>query len=301
MINIIIFEPVTKEGYEMKQDICALCYMGIWWRQRACLWSILTTFMLFPFIVSAQTQRALLVGISDYKSHPQNTGWDNIHGAEDAQLVNEALKKQGFEDIVMLLDSEATHNHIVEEFHQLAKRTKEGDTLLFFFSGHGQPFEDLDGDEGVEDGWDESLVPYDAPSSYSKGEYEGEHHITDDQLYLLMLSLRRAAGPQGMIYSLLDACYSGSLMRGDEETEPTSHIRTSILGFCINGYRPFIPARTCRTYRQLESLKGCAPLIALEASMPHQSNREIIVGDKSYGPLCYHVVEVLKKQISYQQ
>ena len=278
----------------MKQNIRTF-FIGTL-RQGGYLLCILTALIFFPFVVNAQTRRALLVGISDYKSCPLNTGWNNLHGADDARMVNEALKKQGFDDIVILLDREATHHHIVYEFHQLAKRTKKGDTLFFLFSGHGQPFEDLDGDEGEEDGWDESLVPYDASTSYSKGEYEGEHHITDDQLYQFMLSLRRAAGAQGMVYLLLDACYSGSGMRGDEETESIPNVRPSILGFCINGYRPFIPLRTRQPYRRLDVIKDSAPLIALEASMPHQSNREIKIGDKAYGPLCYHVAEVLKMQ-----
>ena len=52
---------------------------------------------------------------------------------------------------------------------------KVGDIVYLHFSTHGQPFEDLSGDE--DDGWDESIVPVDAPIEYSKGKYEGENHL----------------------------------------------------------------------------------------------------------------------------
>ena len=256
------------------------------------IWMVLL--LLLPAILGAQTRRALLVGISDYKSCTMDTGWENIHGADDAGMMKEALSGRGFSDIVMLLDDAATHERIVKEFDALTKRTEPGDTLIFLFSGHGQPFEDLDGDEGKEDGWDESIVPYDAPMVYMKGEYEGEHHITDDQLHEFMLSLRRAAGPSGMVYSLLDACYSGSCMRGDEE--PKAEMHRSIVGFYVTGYRPFTPVRKRCSHRELEATEGCAPIIALEAAMPHQRNREIKVGDKFYGPLCYYVAQVLSQE-----
>ena len=259
------------------------------------IWSMLL--MLLPVSLTAQTRRALLVGISDYKSSPIATGWENIHGADDVRMMQETLDGRGFADIVTLLDSGATHDRIVKELDALAGRTNSGDTVVFLFSGHGQPFEDLDGDEGKDDGWDESIVPYDAPMFYTKGVYEGEHHITDDQLHELMLHLRRAAGPQGMMYVLLDACYSGSGMRGDEDDEePTTEKHRSIVGFCVTRYRPFTPVRTRSSHRELEAIAGCAPIIALEAAMPHQRNREIKVGDRFYGPLCYYVAEVLKQQ-----
>ena len=49
---------------------------------------------------------------------------------------------------------------------------KSGDIVYLHFSCHGQPVEDLDGDE--KDGWDESIVPYDAWKKPISGIYDGK-------------------------------------------------------------------------------------------------------------------------------
>ena len=69
-----------------------------------------------------------------------------------------------------------------------------GDIIYLHFSCHGQPIEDIDGDE--DDGWDEALIPFDAKKKYQKGTYTGENHITDDELnsYLKRLTLESIFG-----------------------------------------------------------------------------------------------------------
>ena len=249
-----------------------------------------------PQSLWAQQKRALLIGISNYASNP-DTGWENLHAANDVRLLAATLQAQQFTDLTLLVDQQATHQHILEEIQALARRTQPGDTLVFHFSGHGQPFEDLDGDEGTQDGWDESLVPYDAPMLYSPGQYEGEHHITDDQLYQYLLQLRKKAGKKGSVVALIDACYAGSGMRGDEDESPSQEPITHrpIVGFCITGYKPFTPARNRQSFRQLPTLPDHAPLIAIEAGLPHQKSREIKVGDTFYGPLSYYVARSLQQ------
>ena len=106
----------------------------------------------------SQEKRALLVGISDYNQAVQ-VPWNNIHGANDVALLLPTLKKQGFRTITLRNES-ATAQNIRKNLKSLAETCHQGDTVFLHFSCHGQPFEDMDGDEA--DGWDESLVPYDA-------------------------------------------------------------------------------------------------------------------------------------------
>lgn len=243
-----------------------------------------------PLNLQAQQKRALVVGISDYESAGDLNVWPNIHGTNDACMMEESLRNQGFQKMTVLLDKEATFQRILNEFELLEQQTQLGDTVLFHFSGHGQPFEDVDGDEGADDGWDESIVPYDAGRYFEKGVYEGQHHITDDRLYGLLDKVRRKAGPKGMVYAIIDACFSGSAMRGDEDGSRKS----TVVGFCVNGYKEFSPKVVRNSFRLLQSSVHCADLIALESSLPYRRTREIKVGNEFYGPLTFYTVQSWK-------
>ena len=140
---------------------------------------ILVVALAFASTASAQAKRALLVGISNYSSNSA-TQWTDIHGANDVELIAATLKSQRF-SIAKVTNKQATAKRIRKELTSLVRSCRAGDVVYIHFSGHGQPFEDKSGDEN--DGWDESIIPYDAHKAYSKGRYEGSNHILDDELY----------------------------------------------------------------------------------------------------------------------
>ena len=98
----------------------------------------------------ATTKRALLVGISNYGQSGANS-WNDIHGANDVELISKTLKKQDFK-IITITNKNATARRIRKELKSLSNSCRKGDVVYIHFSCHGQPFEDLDGDE--EDGKD---------------------------------------------------------------------------------------------------------------------------------------------------
>ena len=55
---------------------------------------ILALLTVLPFIGNAQRKRAFMVGISKYHTNGYRV-WDNIHGAEDVQLLTPELEKKG--------------------------------------------------------------------------------------------------------------------------------------------------------------------------------------------------------------
>lgn len=73
---------------------------------------------------------------------------------------------------------------------------------------------DVNGDE--DDGWDETLVPYDAQQSYSD-DYRGENHLTDDEIGEWLTKIRQRIGSDGQILVVVDACHSGDSSRGDND------------------------------------------------------------------------------------
>lgn len=208
--------------------------------RRVCtiLFVILSVLCLSWPLASMAKKRALLIGISHYpqttKSNPCT--WTNIHGSNDVRLLRGTLQKQGFR-ITTLTNAQATASHIRRALKRLCQQAAKGDMVVIHFSGHGQPFEDLSGDEA--DGWDEAIVPYDAKKCYSRT-YTGRCHIIDDELERYINSLRTTVGPRGFVYVMLDACHMGGASRGESETDSAACARGTNVGFSPNG-RTYIP------------------------------------------------------------
>lgn len=247
---------------------------------------IILTICFYGFSIGlSQNKRALLIGISDYgqSETSSSTDWCNIHGANDINLLEPTLKNQGFK-VEKLSDKRATASAIRKKFQQFEKSIKPGDLIYLHFSCHGQPFEDLSGDE--EDGWDEALIPYDAKMIYSEGSYEGKNHILDDEIHDLLFSLRKKAGRSGMVYVIVDACHAGSFERGEEEDEV--YLRGTTRGFSKTN-KPYHPKIDSRPNISVEKNPDMSDICLLEACRSYQSNYEIKQEGKFYGPLSYYV------------
>lgn len=245
----------------------------------------------------SQTKRAVVVGISEYQQIGENA-WTAIHGANDADLIVPVLKKQGFKT-VKICNKAATAYKIRREMASLITSCRKGDIVYLHFSCHGQPFEDLNGDE--EDGWDESIIPYDAGMVYVKGKYEGANHITDDELHSVFQQLQRAVGENGFVCVVIDACHAGGALRSESEMdndEDVFYFRGTKTGFSPQG-KEFRPRINSKGNFQIPLEAGMANIAILEACRSYQSNYEIKQSGNYYGPLSYCVSQVLtKKNIS---
>lgn len=249
--------------------------------------NILLLILFFSLNLYSQEKYAFLVGISDYGNEKEAPyKWTNINGTNDVRLLKPLLEKQGFRTIT-LMDSKATYSAIIKEMNKLTLKCKKGDYVYIHFSCHGQPFEDQNGDE--DDGWDESIVPVDAGMIYKKGLYEGENHIIDDDLLVMMSKIRSKVGNTGVIYVVLDACHAGTSFRGDEEDV----VRGTNYGFSVEGKR-YRPTRIeKKNHYQMKSISGYAPIIYLEACRPYQKNVEIVEKGVNYGGLSYYISRIL--------
>ncbi len=252
-------------------------------------------FLAFLFIegqtLHAETKRALLVGISDYGNADEDPyKWMNISGANDITLLAPLFKEQGFE-VTSLVDNQASHSGITKALDKLVKKGKKGDIVYIHFSMHGQPFEDLNGDE--EDGWDEALIPVDAQMQYSKGVYEGDNHLLDDELEAYFDKLRSKIGPTGQLYVVLDACHSGTASRGDDD-----HVRGTREGF-TRSEKNYTPDRTTETndYFTVSTKDGQSPVTFIEACRSYQVNKEVRDVDTNtwYGSLSYYIAISMKE------
>ena len=132
---------------------------------------------------------AVVIGINNYEK------WPSLEFAvSDAGAVREKLKDTGFDEIITILDKEATQRRILTElFHELPKKVGRNDRVMFFFAGHGQT-ETLPG--GGKKGY---IIPVDADmSNYSSTAISMEQ----------VRSLSRRI-PAKHILFVMDSCYSG--------------------------------------------------------------------------------------------
>lgn len=172
--------------------------------------------LIFTLLSSvAAENRALLVGIGKYDTRA--TGWSALHGDKDVDMISDALQKQGFKavNIKCIVNEKATKSGIVEALKELATQCRTGDVVMFHFSGHGQPVSDLNGDERSGKNFDEAIVPYDACRTrrykIDGRYYNGENHLTDDELFYLLDDIKKRLGSKGYLIASFDACYSEGL------------------------------------------------------------------------------------------
>lgn len=156
---------------------------------------LLPLLLLLPMMVSAATQRALLIGVSDYEANlPPLAGSRN-----DVMLIRELLVlKFGFDraNIQVLVDDQAKRKDIFAAVRALSEKAAPDDIVFIHFSGHGSQAPDTNGDEP--DGFDETILPQDSRTP-------GIADITDDELNALL-----AAFKSDSVVVVLDSCHSGT-------------------------------------------------------------------------------------------
>ena len=158
--------------------------------------------------------RAVLIGVSDYLTLDADLkGPDN-----DVALMVEVLQARGVALAQMrflgggdlpfgVARGQPTRVQIMAALDAVADETRVGDTVVFYFSGHGSQAPDQSGDEGG--GYDEILLPADAAGW--KGSIGAvENAILDDELQDWAARIT-AKGAQ--LVGLIDACHSATGFR----------------------------------------------------------------------------------------
>lgn len=251
----------------------------------------------FPCAGDAARKRAFMVGISSYKKHYYKA-WNNIHGKQDIDLLSPVLEKHGF-IITSILDDKATYQGILSALDNFIKESKNGDVVYLHFSSHGQPVEDglKDDNRDEQDGWDESIVPIDAGIKYGVNGYNGDKHLTDDELSAYIERLRKQVGPKGIIYVVIDACHAGETSRGGLET-----VRGTNEGLTKKQNNNYNPPKNDIKHFKIESGKGLSPIIYLEACKSFERNMEIRTSQgKEFGALSYNVYHALRQMKAFDK
>lgn len=146
------------------------------------------------------TRHGLLVGIDQYPMIPGA----NLSGCvqDVVNLARILCERFQFarEDLVVLLNEQATRDRILAELAALAQRTQPDDVVVVHYSGHGCQVPDLDGSEV--DGLNETLVAADS----GRGALPNRD-ILDDELALVFGQIRAKTPYLTVIF---DCCHSGT-------------------------------------------------------------------------------------------
>jgi Caspase domain/Glucodextranase, domain B len=142
-------------------------------------------------IITGGRYVALVIGINSYTGY-----WPSLKNAvNDANGIAEVLKKDYmFNDVITLLDKDATRKNIIHHFENLTSNLTKDDNLLIFYAGHGQYNKALN--KGY---W----VPVDATSN-SVADY-----ISNSDVKTFLGGI-----PSKHTLLITDACFSGDIFRG---------------------------------------------------------------------------------------
>jgi hypothetical protein len=180
-----------KSTYEMFMNLV----------KSALLLMVTITFCQASFAIE---KKAILIGIGDY---PEDGGWQKTSGDNDVSAMEKSIKSIGFNNITKLVNKQATKSNIISELQHILDSCQPGDIVLFYFAGHGQLIQDFNADEY--DGYDESLVLYNAPKEYD-ALYKNESHLLDDELSEIINNFRIVLGSKGEFISIIDAGFGWS-------------------------------------------------------------------------------------------
>ena len=141
-------------------------------------------------------KKALLIGINYKDSEYELNGC--INDVTDIKKILIENCSYTEDKIKLLSEGAAVRKNIEDEIKLLTSDLLKGDTLVFYYSGHGSNIKDKSKDES--DGNDEVIVPFD---------FEKSGFITDDWLYLNLISKI----PENVtLWCFTDCCNSGTLM-----------------------------------------------------------------------------------------
>ncbi|XP_065871819.1 metacaspase-1-like isoform X2 [Euphorbia lathyris] len=148
-------------------------------------------------------KRALLIAVSYKKQKYELKGTINdVKKMKDWLMFNYDFK---LANILILTEEEADEEHLSPTkknieigMKWLMEESKSGDSLVFYFSGHGLRQPDFEGDE--RDGMDECICPVD---------FMEAGMILDNQIYSTIV---RPLIKGVTLHAIIDACHSGTVL-----------------------------------------------------------------------------------------
>ncbi|MBX3463513.1 MAG: caspase family protein [Planctomycetes bacterium] len=235
---------------------------------------------------------ALLVGIDVYAPSGRGDDLAPLDGPRNDVARARALLQERFgfaaDQIVELLGPQATHQAIVQRFHEhLIARAEPQTKVVFWFSGHGSHVPDAsgrDGSAGVDAAIasDQTLVAYDSRAVDPDGGYD----LTDDQLYSLLAALRAED-----VLVVTDCCHSGGVLRGGPRALGVRECRAGTVPLARERLAAFWPADVPLLD---DDQHGDLPaVVQIAACSAAEEAGELVLSDGTFGTLTWFLTKAL--------
>jgi hypothetical protein len=155
-------------------------------------------------------KHALLIGIDTYPHARQLKGAVNDVAAMRRALIDDLGVPAA--NVCVLINEQATRQAVIDALAGIQRRTRPGDAVFIYYSGHGWLVKDENGDESTfdpDEQFDEALVPYDAVPWPRERAYEPNPTLIIDD------DIARALGPLPgrRVAVIMDSCHSGNALR----------------------------------------------------------------------------------------
>lgn len=219
---------------------------------------------------------AVVVGIDDYKALPKLQGAVN-----DAKSLDAALKAGGANEVVTLLNEQATRVNFEEAVRRMgAKAAANNGWLVITYAGHGgQEPERIEGDE--RDGLDEVLL---FPEFQTAGGGNAER-LPDNEMRTLLESI-----PSNVqIVLLVDACHSGTMTRAPDPRSVGITYRNAQYGSIVDDQLP--PPLPVSKGKEVAELRN---VLFVASALDSEKTPEIEINGAKHGAVSWHMAEALR-------
>lgn len=161
-------------------------------------------------------QWAVIIGIADYEGR-ENDLW---HPDEDAKEMKKELEELGY-NIKLLLNRKAIAQAIEDAIDWLIANEKDGDEVVFFYSGHGfrAPDDDWNNDGVPDEGWDNDVES----DGYDEGIVTHDFYGLPDG----WLREKFAAIDSTKFAMMFGSCHSGGMFDDDDDLQGTGRVIAS--------------------------------------------------------------------------
>ena len=236
---------------------------------------------------------ALFVGINEYQYRTKGGQSIDLGGCvNDVSLISGLLKARynlTANQCVTLTNECATRAKIVDAFRNHLGKAKQGDSAIFYFSGHGST-EKADPRmwrSGAQGRRNETLVCHDSRAAEL-------YDLSDKELRFLIHQLSEKGVE---VITIIDSCNSGDATRymGDEFEEVVRQTPGSNATRPLDSYL-FFDDPEAKPWLEDFSLMPEGNHIALSACRNDQLSKEIYFDWEKYGAFTYSLCEAIKHQ-----
>jgi hypothetical protein len=237
---------------------------------------------IYTTLNARMVRKALLIGINYKGSKDELRGCINdVNTIRDILIKNCGYNASNIRILTEEQVTKPTRQNIESSITWLVSNAMAGDSLFFYYSGHGAFIKDTSGDES--EGNDEVIVPLD---------YEKQGVITDDWMFANMVCKVPASVT---LWAFTDCCHSGTMLDLKYNYKSLCDLKT---GKVVKGM-PYNPTEWSDKFSfSLEKSKDIiGTTILFSGCQDKETSADALLAGKFQGAFSYCLIQFLKNNM----